>query len=201
MPANWTTPKTMADQDPTLYGDWNTYLRDNLLYLYDQQTKKGGILIASTTVAAAVSYSFSSIPATFTHLRLRGYQLYTVTAAAQLRFRFNADTGANYDYGSWGRTYASGTLNDGATGATSILTGSAVSLTTTQANGMVFEADIFDYTSSTYQKHMLGKFGALGANGGFGGVWRAAVAAINAIEIATSTGNNFWGKLELYGFG
>jgi hypothetical protein len=201
MPETWTTPKTMADQDPTLYGDWNTYLRDNLLYLYSMVTKKSGILIASTTVSAAATYSFTSIPATWTHLRLRGYQLYTVTAAAQIRFRLNADTGSNYEYGSWGRTFATGTLNDGSAGATSILTGSSVSLTTTQADGMVFEADIFDYTSNTYYKHMMGKFGSRSANGGFGGIWRGAAAAINAIEIATSTGNNFWGKLELYGWG
>ena len=32
MPATWTSPKTMTNE-PTLYSDWNTYVRDNELYL------------------------------------------------------------------------------------------------------------------------------------------------------------------------
>jgi hypothetical protein len=31
MPATYTVPKTMA-AEPTIYSDWNTYLRDNILY-------------------------------------------------------------------------------------------------------------------------------------------------------------------------
>jgi hypothetical protein len=54
--------------------------------------------IATTTVGSggAANVEFTSIPATFTHLQIRGIMRNTASNDYTLRARFNSDTGSNY---------------------------------------------------------------------------------------------------------
>ena len=57
----WTDPKTMA-HEPTIYTDWNTYVRDNTNYLNSRIAVQAWVNFNGTgTVAIRASYNVSSI--------------------------------------------------------------------------------------------------------------------------------------------
>lgn len=200
MPSIWTTPATKADQDPTLFGDWNTYVRDNMLYLYDRAANNSGIPIASATVAAAASYTFSDIPATYKHLLLRYHGVYTVTANSVLQLRFNGDSGANYDYYNAAFNTSSAVAYEGGAAQTALKVCESDALRSSSANPMSGELLIFDYTSTSFPKIARGQAATSGVYGIVSaGNWRTA-DVITSITIAAGSGNNIWGELALYGF-
>ena len=142
--------------------------------------------IATTTLgSAASSITFSSIPATYTDLRL--VIVGTPAAGASLDVNFNSDTGANYSrttlYGD-GST-ANSTRNTGLTfwRATLALATTAPSLVT---------LDIFSYAGSTY-KTGLSVFSGDANGSGYQyqnvNLWRST-SAINRIDLGLG-GTNF----------
>jgi hypothetical protein len=162
--------------------------------------------IATTTLSTATaSITFSSIPATYTHLQIRGiFRSDYAGLTDNLLMRFNSDTGANYvehilrgDGASPG-VYADPNSNtifttlDGA-GAT--------------ANANVFAAsvmDILDYANTNKYKvmrHLSGR-----DNNGDGGVsfssgmWQNT-AALTTILLYPRYGTNFtaYSQFALYG--
>lgn len=90
--------------------------------------------IATNTVggAGAASITFSSIPATYTHLQIRLTALTTV--ADNILVRYNSDTGANYAFhwlygnGSSASAYASASATNMGLGYTATTTASYLSL-------------------------------------------------------------------------
>lgn len=155
--------------------------------------------IATTTLgSAAASITFSSIPATYTDLKV--VFTGTVTEVGEtLYYRFNSDSGSNYSitqlYGE-GTTAASRRL----TSATQLSTTYAYSLDGTNPQMITF--DVFSYAGST-NKTTLGSHA--GDNNGAGGVdltvglWRNT-SAITSIYVFCSyltfkTGSTF----TLYG--
>jgi hypothetical protein len=141
--------------------------------------------IATTTLSsAASSITFSSIPATYTDLKV--VFTGTVTEAGEvLYYRFNSDSSSNYSitqlYGE-GTTAASRSL----TSATQLSTSYAYSLQGTNPQMITF--DVFSYAGST-NKTTLGNHA--GDNNGAGGVdltvglWRNT-AAITSIFLFCS---------------
>ena len=130
------------------------------------------IAIATTTLgSAASSITFSSIPSTYTDLRL--VVVPTSGASVTVALRFNSDTGTNYS-----RTYLFG---NGASADT--LQGSNMSqiyiipADTNQVH--LAEWDIFSYLGSTY-KTVLGKISADTNGSGYSsvgvGLWRNTTA-------------------------
>ena len=121
--------------------------------------------IATTTLSsAASSITFSSIPATYTDLRV--VFTGTVTEAGEtLYYRFNSDSGSNY---SVTQLYAngSGAASRRLTGATQISTTYAYSLAATNPQMITF--DVFSYASAGVHKTTLGTH--LGDDDGTGGV-------------------------------
>ena len=157
------------------------------------------VAIATTTLgSSAGSITFSSIPATYTDLRL----VFVVTGVGTIRIRFNADTGSSY----------SNTILRGITGA-----GVLSSRNSSVSNGInladvigpsttipsIYTADIFSYAGST-NKTLLSSVSA-DRNGGTGGVgnivglWRNT-SAITSIVI-DSSGNDYYAgsTATLYG--
>ena len=100
--------------------------------------------IATTTVGSGGSstITFSSIPATFTHLQLR-IMLPSVTS--ETRLRFNTDSGSNYSrhglFGAGSTAEAYGVANQ---------TYCGLSADSTQPNAMV--TDILDYANTNKYK-------------------------------------------------
>jgi hypothetical protein len=145
--------------------------------------------IATTTLGSATStITLSSIPSTYTDLRLVFVGNLT-TSTAQPRIRFNSDTTTNYSDTSLtgdGANPASG--RD--TSATWIYLFKTGLIGTTPSLSVV---DIFSYSSTSINKTCLintsnDKNGS-GTIENLVGLWRST-AAINSINISTS-GNNF----------
>ena len=135
---------------------------------------------------AATTFTFSSIPTTFTHLQLRyrstgGYCGLTIT--------FNSDTGANY---------ANHQLNGTSTAAVSTGAISLTGLTDGRYSGYATSTcsvgigDILDYASTSKYKTYRELFGYDGNGLGniimYSGLWMNT-AAITSITITNATGN------------
>jgi hypothetical protein len=146
--------------------------------------------IATTTLgSAATTITFSSIPATYTDLRVVWVGKMDTTGSS-LKGRFNSDTGSNYSY-----TYISG---DG----TSASSNYNNNLTSTDFGGMdvnigsvqpaMVTIDIMSYAGSTYKSYL-----ATGSNdiNGSGvtdrtvGLWRST-SAITSITLMRGGANN-----------
>ena len=116
--------------------------------VWDQTaTTDGFFQIATTTLnVTAASITFSSIPQGYTHLQVRYIARATVNDNTYMRF--NGDTGANYSghyiYGQ-GASAASGSIVNGTSFYTDVLTGSATSYN----NAVV---DILDYANTNKYK-------------------------------------------------
>lgn len=155
--------------------------------------------IATTTVSGGTTFTFSSIPSTFTHLQLR-FNLIMGSGADGIFVRFNSDTGSNYTrHGLYGTGSTAGA--SGATSQSSIYAyGTFNGVIQTYPNvGIV---DVLDYASTTKNKTLRAFSGAeQNAAGGNvninSGIWMST-SAINSITFfSTSTFNS--GTIALYG--
>lgn len=147
--------------------------------------------ISTTTLgSAASSITFSSIPATYTDLKVVFVGTTTVDGET-LYYRFNSDSGSNY---SVTQVYGTGTNPVGTrrlTSATQLSTTYAYSLSDTTPQMITF--DVFSYAGST-NKTTIGSHA--GDNNGAGGVdvtvglWRST-SAITSIFMFPSGGTTF----------
>ena len=153
--------------------------------------------IATTTLgSAAASYTFSSIPSTYTDLRLVINGLQTGTSANPY-ITLNSDTGTNYSI-----TVLSG---NGTTATSSRGTSAAFiycGITAEVRNTMIFMSttDLMNYSNTTTYKTVLTR----AANASYGtdaivGLWRNT-AAITSITVDLDAGNwNTGSTFTLYG--
>jgi hypothetical protein len=160
--------------------------------------------IATVTVGTATStMTFTSIPATYAHLQIRG--MVNGTAAGtynNVRMGFNGDAGANYSthvlYGD-GATAAGLSETSGSRMYGQIL----ISQASTSSYVGVGVIDILDYTNTSKYKTVRSLNGIEFNSAGdvrFGSAnWRNT-AAITSIEFVTASGNfNVGSTLALYG--
>jgi hypothetical protein len=152
--------------------------------------------------------TFSSIPATFTHLQIRALAKtnYTTYLNDNFIMRFNGDTGSNYNSHN---LYASGSaVFSQAVGTQTFMYISYVlgtdASTADRFTGQVI--DILDYTSSNKNKtvrYISG--GDINGSGGSivvgSGLWFATPATVNSISIAPGDGTSIlqYSHLALYG--
>ena len=150
--------------------------------------------IATTTLGSAGnSLTFSSIPATYTDLRLVvvAFDASNDSTTANLFFQFNTDTGSNYS-----STHLRG--NGSAASSTRLTNTTVMPLTyqtsladntTTPTMGI---ADIFSYAGSTYKTALILNANDQNGSGSveaFVGLWRNT-AAINEIKVFMGGGLN-----------
>lgn len=143
--------------------------------------------IATQTLAsAAASITFSSIPATYTDLKMIFVGLGT-TAGTGVTLTFNSDTGANYS-----SVYLQGNGTDAASATNSgnaAITVASVNTTLRTANQLLLEINFFSYTGATNKTLLSLASGNNDTNGGtlsVVGLWRNT-AVINTITIASSS--------------
>ena len=166
--------------------------------------------IATTTLGSSTSsFTFSSIPATYTHLQIRCFaQVVRGTyGIASGNIQFNSDTGSNYSIhnvtGTGSTTYAAGTAN-----TTSVVTADGMYGTSTGGTFGISIIDILDYANTSKYKTVRTLAGtdfngALAGYGGFVGLtsgsWRNT-NAITSITFSSSDGNlNTYSSFALYG--
>jgi len=152
------------------------------------------VVIASQTLSStASSITFSSIPATYTDLRIVFTGLLTTAGTGDtLAMRFNSDAGANYS-----RTFIQG---DGSAAISSRATAQEYGLIAGQIanfNPSFAGVDIFSYAGTTF-KTFLSQSADVGTSGGSGqygdvtsfvNLWRST-AAITSVQIAPRYGSS-----------
>ena len=163
--------------------------------------------IATVTVGSggAANVEFTSIPATYTHLQVRGIgrSLEANTGVDVPYVTFNSDSGSNY---SWHQLVGSGS-SASATGAasTSFMRGGLIALNSEPASVFgVVVIDILDYANTNKYKTIRSLSGTdynntSGNVGLFSGSWRNT-NAITTIKIAASAANLAqYSQFALYG--
>jgi hypothetical protein len=156
--------------------------------------------ISTTTVTTAVSsVTFSSIPATYTHLQIRGIINKSTVGDVAMRMSFNSDTGTNYTYHF---TDGNGTsVISGGTGSDLMDVFYPISTTASIFSGAII--DILDYANTNKYKNSRTLAGtAENGSGRFGlksGLWMNT-NAITSITLNPSSGNfSQYSQFALYG--
>ena len=149
--------------------------------------------IATTTLGSATgSYTFSSIPQTYTDLVVVAQA--TISVAAGSVVQFNGDTGNNYSY-----TYISG---DGSSASSSRVTNNNYIQTGGfQSNGTngAMITNILNYSNATTYKTLLSRENATFEVRAYVGLWRNT-AAITSITLFPTSGTYSTGStFTLYG--
>jgi len=154
--------------------------------------------IATTTLgSSASSITFSSIPATYTDLRV---VLVGTASSGSANLRFNSDTGANYSYTR---------LKGDGTSATSGRSTGNTQIYLSQGAGPVssmpdfFTIDVFSYAGSTYKTCLntsnMNHNGTDEEVAAVVGLWQST-SAINTITLSRNVGNyNTGTTATLYG--
>jgi hypothetical protein len=156
-------------------------------------------IVTATGTGSSGTITFSSIPATYSHLQIRYIAKSTDTSSAALydfTIKFN---GSSTSYAYHNISGNNTTAQNAVASTTSISTNkvnipnSAASLANMQAVGIL---DIADYTSTTKNKTLRG-FSAVDTNNTlntspvilFSGLWYATPAAITQIDLTLATGS------------
>lgn len=139
------------------------------------------VAIATYTLASgATSITFSSIPSTYTDLRL---VVVTQGSGGDIQLRLNGDTGTNYSI--TGLTGNGTTASSGRETNTSYINMSRLIPLPSSPNWGMWTADFFSYAGSTYKTVLT--TGSADRNGAGGldyevGLWRST-SAINTVRV------------------
>ena len=145
--------------------------------------------IASTTLgSAAASYTFSSIPSTYTDLVL----IVNSSASANGEdwwVQFNSDTGSNYSWTSLGGTGSGAASGRASSQAAAKLNFYGYNTTTSGESNLI--AHFMNYANTTTNKTVITRSNSA-PNGTSANValWRST-AAINSIKVLTNTAQTF----------
>jgi hypothetical protein len=162
--------------------------------------------IQTTTVGAggASSISFTSIPATYTHLQVRvlAQNIYTSIDIDDIRIRFNSDTAANYSY-HLVRGNGATAISAAGSSTTSMIAPYSTAVNTTSSIFGVSVVDILDYANTNKYKTIRALGGSdqngAGAVGLYSGSWRST-SAVTDINMFNLNGNwKQYSSFALYG--
>ncbi len=157
--------------------------------------------IATVTVGSggSASVSFTSIPADYTHLQIRGIQR-TTGGVYDLRLQVNSDTGNNYATHRLGG-FGTGTFAEGIASTSSIKLGLVGTVTSVFGGTVV---DILDYKNTNKYKTIRSLNGYDENGGGYilltSGLWQNT-NAITSLTLSLSSSGNFleYSQFALYG--
>lgn len=159
--------------------------------------------IATVTVGSGgtSSITFSSIPSTYTHLQIRGIAKNTANNNELFIFRFNSDTGANYN---WHRLFGDGSSATAYGEANSTAFAYLSSSNSPQTNIFsTFVLDILDYANTNKYKtarSLSGKdFNGSGNVQLQSGAWRSTNAVTSITISAFSDSLAQYSQFALYG--
>jgi len=153
--------------------------------------------IQTTTLStAAADVTFSSIPATYTDLRLV-FNGGSTGAAVNMTYQYNSDTGSNYSYTYLTGDGASATSSRGI--STSNIFVNYYGYMTADNNTNMF-IDIFNYSNSTTNKTSLSRANNAGnGTAALVGLWRNTAAITNIKLIAAGSSFRSGSIFTLYG--
>ena len=154
------------------------------------------VTVGATSVA---NIEFTSIPATYTHLQIRGIAL-TTSAGASPQIQFNSDSGSNYSNHNFYGTGASVGTGANVSNSGMYIGGSNTGTSTTIP--FAFVTDILDY-KNTNKNTTIRTLSGLDSNGSgevsiFSGAWYNT-AAVSSIKILTNINFSQYSSFALYG--
>lgn len=155
--------------------------------------------IATTTLgSAAASITFSSIPATYTDLRIV-WVFKAVSAGSNAGYRFNSDTGNNYSYTGLTGTGVTAVSQSSNTNNQCYIQPNSTAAT---SQSQMFQTDLFSYAGSTFKTLLTAYSGDLNGSGDVSRVvnlWRST-SAVTSITLLFDTGTMAAGTTAtLYG--
>jgi hypothetical protein len=170
-------------------------------------------LISSQTLAtAAATITFSSIPATYTHLMIVGQTAASSSADNGAYIQFNADTGAHYDYtqGQFNPTGGTSECCGGElSGQTAIDLGGVPGSGEAAGSNAAFQVIIPNYAGTAFNKRANTSWTMTAKLSGtanpfvviLGGQWYST-AAITSVTLGLQAAGNFVAgtTISLYGF-
>ena len=140
-----------------------------------------------TLGSAQASVTFSSIPSTYTDLRLVITTTNNSPATSNLQIQFNGDTGSNYSYT---RLLGDGSSASSSRGATQ--TAGAIGYYADDANDFgTFTSDIMNYSNATTYKTVIARGSAASVMvSAYVSLW-SSTAAITSLLVKNSSAVNF----------
>jgi hypothetical protein len=161
--------------------------------------------ISTVTVGSggSASITFSSIPATYTHLQIRAIQRATAGSFQNIKIVVNGDTGTNYSYHLIEGDGSSATAGADSSTATALIAQEPGSTQNASVYG-VFVMDLLDYANTNKYKTIRNLSGV--DNNGTGkmqlwsSLWQSS-SAITSIVFSSASSNNFaqYTQFALYG--
>lgn len=157
--------------------------------------------IATTTLSSAAnSYTFSSIPSTYTDLVLITNT--TAAANANLYFRVNGDSGTNYSFTILNGDGTNGNSARSSNNTQGTATWTGATMNNAWTGGIIH---FMNYSNTTTNKTFMSRYGGYSSTGGsfetteVVNLWRST-AAINSITIQSLSPNYSIGStFTLYG--
>lgn len=208
--ASWVDGSAMRNIQsmPSLAGQLSWYSISSSLAsggapVFNGVDKFVGGTASSFSLITTVTVSGAATTGNITINNTKNYKVIFIfrdVASQTLNIRFNGDSSASYRYTLDGRTTA-GALSGGASGATSIITSTAIA----DANAIRGEFTIFPQQGTDWI-HVMGSMvyvdnaGSLFSRVSFGGDWDANAAA-TSFSIISSGGDVFSGTVLLYEMG
>lgn len=159
-------------------------------------------ITTATGTGSSGVITFSSIPATFQHLQIRGFTK-SSGGGSNWKVQFNSDTGSNYA-NHYLQTNGSVVSPGGEINQTGMNFYAATATSTAASVYAAVVMDILDYTSTNKAKTVR-TFNGVDTNGGGNndfdsGLWFATPAAITSITITLNSGSfTTDSKIALYG--
>ena len=149
--------------------------------------------IATYTIPSTTSsYTFSSIPSTYTDLII--VTSIQRTATGNTRIRFNGDTGTNYS-----TTYIEGNGTAASSVRVTNQTYMTLDYSNSTSNWVPSIANVMNYANTTTNKTMINRTGDAGVVVlGYAQLWRST-AAINSITLVSDTNFATGSTFTLYG--
>jgi hypothetical protein len=141
-------------------------------------------IATNTLTSAAASYTFSSIPGTYTDLRI----VFTGTSESStpnIWVRFNGDTGTNYSYTILAGNGSSTTSTRASNSTYGLMNAYGLSTSVIQSDYL----DVMNYSNTTTFKTSINRFSEGGGVGATVNLWRST-STITSIAIIASA-NNF----------
>ena len=151
-------------------------------------------ITAYTAPSAVSSYTFTSIPATYTDLVVVIAATSDTGGSRALFMQYNSDTGTNYS-----QTYLNGDGTTAASGRGSNANQISELLSITPSNPAQSNISIQNYANTTTYKTSVNRGNSMNQVAASVGLWRST-AAITAIKFMPSGGNfNTGSTFTLYG--
>jgi hypothetical protein len=165
-----------------------------------------GMELIETITTSSTSATFSSIPATYKHLQIRGTGKFANGSVNTFVMRFNGDTAANYSqHEMWARANLAGVQSNGSTSQTRMEMGYMFGGTSEPSPVIIDIWNAFNTATNKTVRAFNGTINNAGTSEQYialkTGLW-SNTSAVNSITLTTASGVNFSNaRFSLYGIG